>query len=114
MALLLISGAPLCASLPAKAPPWEELDHLILSTEKQLTREKALKEHLIEYWKWHEVYLQNTDDRELAHKCGGYAYEALEIIKNERLAPYFDPAFISEMTLFAKLKAKPSIPKTTP
>jgi hypothetical protein len=105
---------PLAAASLDPSPPWEELDQLILSTEKQLHKEKKLKEHLEGYWKWHEVYLQNIDDRELAYKCGEYAYKALEIIGHERLAPYFDPAFISELTLFAKLKSKPSIPKIVP
>lgn len=109
IALLLFSFAG--AEGVFKESPSELLTPVIASTEKLLQRQKELKALLERYQSLHDQYLNNMNDRSLALETGKTAQEALERIKEDKLTYLFDPSFLSEMTLFAKLAAKPSIPK---
>lgn len=108
--LLLLAVLPLQA-LPYRESPAAPIDPLIAATTKLLEKQKQLKALLEKYGELHSRYLKNIDDRALAMQIGKTAQEALEIIKEEKLNYLFEPSEISEMTLFAKLAAKPSIPK---
>lgn len=94
-----------------KESPSEAMTPVIASTEKLLQRQKELKTLLEKYQALNAQYLNHMDDRALALETGKTAHEALERIKEDKLVYLFDPSLISEMTLFAKLAAKPSIPK---
>lgn len=98
-------------SIPIKNAPLAELELLIGSTENLVKKQKAVKELLEHYLSLHDAYLKEMENKELLLKCAKIASEALERIKQERLSPLFEPSFLSEMTLFAKLASKPSIPK---
>lgn len=108
--LLILAISPL-QGLPYRESPAAPIDPLIAATTKLLEKQKQLKSLLEKYGELHTRYLKNIDDRALAMQIGKTAQEALEIIKEEKLNYLFDPSAISEMTLFAKLAAKPSIPK---
>jgi hypothetical protein len=104
-------------TLEAGAPPTlqktalDELQVLINSTEALVQKQKALLQLLQEYLNLHDAYLKDTENRELLLKTAKIASQALETIKKERLSYLFEPSFLSEMTLFAKLAGRPSIPK---
>lgn len=108
--LLLLAISPLQA-LPYRESPAAPIDPLIAATTRLLEKQKQLKALLEKYGELHARYLKNIDDRAMAMQIGKTAQEALEIIKEEKLTYLFEPTEISEMTLFAKLAAKPSIPK---
>lgn len=107
---LILPVALLAQGAPA-TPAWHELDALIASTEGLVAKQKSLKETLEKYQSLHDEYIEDMDNKALLLKCAKQAHIALELIKNERLSMLFDSSFISEMTLFAKLAAKPALPK---
>ena len=94
-----------------KESPADAMTPVIASTERLLQRQKELKALLEKYQTLNSQYLNHMDDRALALETGKTAQEALERIKEDKLLYLFDPSLISEMTLFAKLAAKPAIPK---
>ncbi len=108
---LYIFPVALSAALPYKESGADLLTPLIQSTERLLQRQKDLKLLLEKYDKLHQNYMKDIDNRALALETGQVAQEALDKIKEDKLNYLFDPAYISEMTLFAKLASKPSIPK---
>jgi hypothetical protein len=55
--------------------------------------------------------LKDIANRQLLVRAAAAAKKSLDIIKEEKLTSLFDSSFLSEMTLFAKLASKPSIPK---
>lgn len=109
IAIILLSVAE--AHALYKEMPSDALTPLISSTERLLQRQKDLKTLLEKYQSLHARYMNDMEDRALALETGKSAQEALERIKEDKLTYLFDPSFLSEMTLFAKLAAKPSIPK---
>lgn len=109
IAILLLSFSE--AHALYKEMPSDALSPLIASTERLLQRQKELKILLEKYQGLHARYLNDMEDRALALETGKTAQETLERIKEDKLTYLFDPSFLSEMTLFAKLAAKPSIPK---
>lgn len=90
--------------------PLIELDTLILSTEDLVIKQKTLRKNVNEYILLNEAYLQHMDNKELLLKTANLAKQILDVIKNEKLSQLFEPTFISELTLFAKLSKGPSIP----
>lgn len=109
--LLAAIGPSVGDSIPLKESPLRDLDALIESTERVCSKQKSLKEQLEAYLLLHDAYVKDIDNRELLIRTAVSAKKALEIIKEERLSTLFEASFLSEMTLFAKLAAKPSIPK---
>lgn len=93
-----------------KESPLDELNLLILSTEELVVKQKKLQQTLEKYLALHDAYLADSNNRSLLIDTARSAAEALEMIKEEKLAPLFEPVFLSEMTLFGKLVTKPSIP----
>lgn len=111
ISLLVLIVFALEASPPTlKETPFEELEVLISSTEKLVEKQKSLLKQLQEYLTLHDAYLQDTENRELLLRTAKKAQQALDQIKAERLSYLFSTNFISEMTLFAKLAGRPSIP----
>lgn len=98
-------------AIPIKKAPFAELDQLIQSTEHLVEKQKALKNLLENYLALHNACLKEMENKQLLVRCAKVASDALETIKAERLSPLFEPTFLSEMALFAKLASKPSIPK---
>lgn len=101
----------LLAIAPLNDGPAAQLDPLIQSTTRLLEKQKQLKTLLENYQSLHDRYLNNMEDRTLAMQTGKAAQESLDIIKEEKMTHLFDPAYLSEMALFAKLATRPSIPK---
>lgn len=96
-------------SIPYEASPYGELDLLIASTKKLVEKQEALKATLVEYMSLQGEALKDPNNRPLIQKAAKVAEKALETIKEERLTYLFEPAFISELTLFAKLAKRPTI-----
>ena len=96
---------------PLKEGSLSELNALIQSTEELVAKQKALKAILTDYLVVHDSYLLDMENRELLVKTAKLAKRALDLIKQERLTPLFNPDFLSEMTLFAKVVAKPTLPQ---
>lgn len=105
---LLVQAA---TELPIKSDPLKDLETLTVSLERLVEKQKALRKVLEEYLLLREAYLVDTSNRDLALKTAEKAKIALAEIKEESLTYLFDPSFLSEMTLFAKLADKPRIPK---
>lgn len=96
-------------TLPYKENPTNELNLLIDSTKELLKKQETLKAVIDEYLKLQADALKDPNNRPLLQKTAKIAENALEIIREERLNYLFDTAFISELTLFAKIAKKPSI-----
>lgn len=94
-----------------KQDPLAELDLLIVSTEDLSLKQKTVRSALTEYIYLRDIYLKDMENREILLKTAIFARSALKTIKEEKLTPLFEPDFISEMTLFAKLAANPTLPK---
>lgn len=109
--ILCLSATLMGASTPLQETPLNELDALIASTEELVQKQKTLRDDLQVYISLRDVYLKDPKNKELLLKTARIAQQSLERIKNEKLTSLFDQGFISEMTLFAKLAGKPSIPK---
>lgn len=97
--------------MPKGDVPYAELDALIASTERIVASQKSLRDDLKKYAELHAQYLKDMDNRELLLKTAKVAQSALERIKQDRLGSLFDPNYLSEMTLFAKIAARPTLPK---
>lgn len=103
----------LLLSLPLMALPQDslsDLDLLIESTKELLQNQEELRLKLNTYIELKSAYLKDMENRELLKKTARLAKSSLDIIKENKLTPLFEPDFISEMTLFAKLATTPSIP----
>lgn len=87
------------------------LDSLIEVTESNVKKQKALREEVILYQKELEVYLKNSSNKDIVLKMARRASRLLEQIKCLHLIEAFEPDFISELTLFAQIAQKRSIPK---
>lgn len=106
--IALFSTALLCAT--PKEFALKDLDNLIDSTEALVEKQKNLRAKVEEYLSLHDEYLLDMENKELLIQTANSAKKILEMIKKEKMASLFDPSFISEMTLFAKLSKRPSIP----
>lgn len=96
-------------SVPYKEQPLTQLNDLISSTEKLVQHQKELRDQLTQYIVLHDAYLKDIDNRAQLLKTAKVAQQALDTIKSERMTHLFDPSFLSEMTLFAKLAKRPTI-----
>lgn len=111
---LLAILAPITTPENFLRSPLADLDQLIEGTEAQLRMEKELHELMTLYLSLRHDYLKDEENRELLRKTARAAYQALEIIKAEKLGYLFSQEFLSELSLFAKLGAKPSLPRFAP
>jgi hypothetical protein len=109
--LLAAMGPAVGDTVPLKDAPLAQLEALIESTEGVVDKQKSLKHQLEAYLLLHDAYLKDIDNRQLLVRAAAAAKKSLDIIKEEKLTSLFDSSFLSEMTLFAKLASKPSIPK---
>jgi hypothetical protein len=108
--LSLMSFCSFAISVEPSSSPLQELNDLIISTEQLVHNQKTLLRLLQDYLALRADYLEETNNRELLLKTAKVANQALDIIKKDRFSSLFEPSFISEMTLFAKLAARPAIP----
>lgn len=89
----------------------QQLDDLIVMTERTLTNLKNISAQLKEYQNIQERYLENTKDNELLYRMIKSAHKLLETIKADNLVHSFDPEFISELNLLSQISQKIGIPK---
>lgn len=87
------------------------LDTLIAATQQSLEKQRALREQIKKYQELQKAYLDNTEDNELLLRIVKQASKVLDGINENRLGQNFDPAFISELTLFSQIAAKYGVPK---
>lgn len=86
------------------------LDRLIEATQQSLDSQKSLRLLIKQYQELQTLYLQDTDNNELLLKVAKIAYNISESIKINHLDHSFDPEFLSELSLFAKVASKRGIP----
>lgn len=113
---LLLSLVPLiCHAEPInKNTPSNEistLDLLIKSTEQSVENQKYLRQLIVKYQDSLKLYLKDPDNSDRMLSTAKEAYRALECIKENYLESTFDPKFIEELTVFAKVANKRGIPK---
>lgn len=89
----------------------EGLENLISLTEQNLKELVSLKNSIFEYQKQQNLFLDHPNNKELLLQTGKAAKTVLETIKEHHLTHVFDAKFISELSLFAKMVKKPTIPK---
>ena len=87
------------------------LDELILSSQKSLKNLIAIKELIQKYQGIQKKYLDNPNDNTALYQMIKAAHTILEAIKESKLTPLFDPAFLSELTIISKPATKLGIPK---
>lgn len=86
------------------------LDRLIESTQTTLENQLALRDMIKQYQELREIYIQDTENTELLLRVAKLSYLVSESIKENHLDHAFDPEFLSELSLFAKLASKRGIP----
>lgn len=96
---------------PLAIDPLTELNDLIQSTERLLSKQKTLHQELETYLNLRAEAVNDLDNKELVIKTAKSAKNALDIIKEEHLSHLFTGPFLSEMSLFAKLAGRPRIPQ---
>jgi len=116
--LFFLALNSLSADMPAiKEPPVlveneiDVLNTLISATEKNLVKQRKMKELVLEYQKVFAVYLKNSNDKEAVMKVAFVAEKLLKEIQESHLTDSFNPDFISELTLFSQIAAKKGIPR---
>lgn len=111
--LLCLLPLLLCGEIthPLAEEPLTELGDLIQATEKLVAKQKTLYQELETYLALKTEAVKDLDNKELILKTAKAAKNALDIIKEEHLSHLFTSAFLSEMTLFAKLAGRPRIPQ---
>lgn len=87
------------------------LNTLINATEKNLSRQKKMKELVLEYQQALAFYLKNSSDKDAVLKVAFIAEKLLFEIQEAHLQDSFNPDFISELTLFSQIAAKKGIPR---
>ena len=87
------------------------LNTLINATEKNLTKQKKMKDLVLEYQKALAFYLKNSSDKEAVLRVAYVAEKLLADIQEGHLIDSFNPDFISELTIFSQIAAKKGIPR---
>lgn len=108
---ILFCLLPLFSAFGFQQDPIVELSLLISSTEDLVAKQKTLRTLLSEYTLLHDAYLLDMDNKALLLKTARVAKKVQTIIKDEKMTPLFESSFLSELTLFAKMAANPTIPK---
>lgn len=88
-----------------------KIDHLIEMTSKSLVEEKQVQELLNNYRAAHVQFYKDQDNTEslIALVKAGFALH--ESIQHAHLDHIFDPEFLSELAIIAKVGSKRGIPK---
>jgi hypothetical protein len=86
------------------------MDKLIGSTQKLLENQQALRSSIKQFQELQTVYLTDTENKELLLKVAKIALRVSDEIKEIHLEYAFSQEFLSEVSLFAKLAAKRSVP----
>lgn len=116
----MLIGALIAANLTLPPPSGDAklvinelgmLDSLIEVTERNLQRQKELRKEVLLYQEDLALYLKHSSDKDVVLKVAKRARRLLEGIKNLHLIEAFEPDFISELTLFAQIAQKRSVPK---
>jgi len=107
---------PVSKELPKAFQPAEPgelagLENLIAATQNSLNEQLALHELIQNYLREQARFLETPNNKDQLLKTARLARRTLETIKEQHLMQVFDAKFISELTLFAKIAKKPSIPK---
>lgn len=89
----------------------ESLENLIFVTEQNLSELKTLKEEILNYQSVLKKLLTSPNSEEMQFQTGIAAKKILDKIKKNHLMHTFEPRFISEISLYAKLGKKPSLQK---
>lgn len=88
----------------------QNLENLISLTLQNLEELQGLKSSIMDFKKLQSQYLDQPQNKELLLRTGNTAKRILEQIKNLHLIHIFDAKFLSELSLFAKMVKKPSLP----
>lgn len=118
----LLSGTVFCQDHSARISQFEDpaniiaketamLNDLIEASQQNLKNLTYLKGLIQKYQTLQSQYMVNPDDNEALYQMIKTAHAILEKIKENHLAPLFDPAFLSELTIISKPAAKLGIPK---
>lgn len=89
------------------------IDRLIEVTQRSVDKQKALRELIKEYQAAQALSIKDPDDTEKLYSLAKMAYRVSQCIKDNHLDHAFDPEFLSELNLFAKVAAKQGIPPPT-
>jgi hypothetical protein len=98
-------------TLPTTRDEVAYLDNLIAVTEQTLIAAKGIRKQVAEYLAMQEKFIENTEDRELCYKLVKQAQVILTAIENHHLSQAFDPEFLHELSLFAKIGKKKGVPQ---
>jgi hypothetical protein len=87
------------------------LDQLITVTQKNLERQRDLRNQISEYLDLQARYIENTDDKNLSIQLVRKAKQVLEGIQQQHLTQAFDQEFLSELSFFANIAQKWDTPR---
>lgn len=109
---------PMTRDLPPAQLPGGEgegslttLDRLIAATEQTLSAEKQIRQMVVEYNTTKVQYLQNQQNRELIVRMVKMAKSLLDAIQMNYLSDAFDTEFMQELSFFAQIASKKTLPK---
>lgn len=100
------------ATAPKQGVEIAYLDNLIVVTESTLETTKKLRAEVQDYLKMQERFVQNTTDKELCIKMVKAAQKILNEIEESHLTQAFDPEFLNELSVFAKIGSKRGVPQS--
>lgn len=89
----------------------EMMNNLIGATQKNLEAQKMIREQVVAYQKLQDLYVRNSQDKELVFQMVKAAHRLLENIKENNLTQAFDQDFLSELTVFSQVATKRGVPK---
>ncbi len=86
------------------------LDHLRSMTKLTLEKIDELYAAIVKYQTVQDLYLKQTNDKELLHRMTKMASQLLQQIHHANLQHTIDPEFIKELKLLTKIYKKNELP----
>lgn len=109
---------PMTSDIPPMQLPGGEgevslttLDRLIAATEQTLSAEKQIRQMVVEYSATKVQHLQNRQSRERIVRMVKMAKSLLDAIQTNYLSDAFDTEFMQELSFFAQIASKKTLPK---